>query len=222
MTTDTTELGLERLICAGLAGHPCDPPTEDTVADPPAGYGGVGWSGGSFHDYDREYCVDQVQLGAFLRVTQPKAAEELALWQDGPTRRAFLTRLQGEVSRRGTIDVLRNGVKHRARHVELVYGTPSERNAEAQVRFEQNRFTVARKLRYSRDEAQRSLDIGLFINGLPVFTLELKNSLTKVHPEFGPGAEVSPETQGFLRRNGTVTAQDCGNAVAGTRIARAS
>ena len=53
MTTDTTEHGLARLICAGLAGHPCDPPAEGTVADPPAGYGGVGWSGGNFHDYDR-------------------------------------------------------------------------------------------------------------------------------------------------------------------------
>ena len=38
---------------------------------------------------------------------------------------------------------------------------------------------MTRQLRYSRDEAQRSLDIGLFINGLPVFTFELKNSLTK-------------------------------------------
>ena len=55
MATDTTERGLERLICAGLAGYPCDPPAEGTVADPPAGYGGVGWSGGNLHDYDREY-----------------------------------------------------------------------------------------------------------------------------------------------------------------------
>ena len=179
MTTDTTERGLERLICAGLAGNPCDPPAEGTVADPPAGYGGVGWSGGSFHDYDREYSVDLTQLSTFLQDTQPDAAESLALPEDGPTRRAFLTRLQGEVSRRGTIDVLRNGIKHRALHVELFYGTPSEHNPKAQERFEQNRFTVTRQLRYSRDEAQRSLDIGLFINGLPVFTLELKNSLTK-------------------------------------------
>ena len=44
---------------------------------------------------------------------------------------------------------------------------------------QQNRFTVTRQLRYSRDESQRALDIGLFINGLPVFTFELKNTLTK-------------------------------------------
>ena len=179
MAMDTTERGLERLICTALSGHPCDPPAEGAVAESPAGYGGVGWTGGSFHDYDREYCVDLVQFAAFLRDTQPEAADSLALSEDGPTRRAFLTRLQGEIAKRGTIDVLRNGIRHRALHLDLFYGTPSEHNAEAQVRFEQNRFTVTRQLRYSRDEAQRSLDIGLFINGLPVFTFELKNSLTK-------------------------------------------
>ena len=179
MTSDTSERGLERLICTALAGHPCDPPAEGTVADPPVGYGGVGWSGGNFHDYDREYCVDLVQLAAFLRTTQPEAAEALALSEDGPTRRAFLTRLQGEISMRGTIEVLRNGIKHGALHLDLFYGTPSAHNPQAQERFEQNRFTVTRQLRYSRDEAQRALDIGLFINGLPVFTFELKNSLTK-------------------------------------------
>ena len=179
MTTDTTERGLERLICTELAGHPCDPPAEGTVAEPPAGYGGVGWSGGNFHDYEREYCVDLVQLAAFLRATQPEAAEALALSEDGPTRRAFLTRLQGEVIKRGTIDVLRNGIKHGALHLDLFYGAPSAHNPQAQERFEQNRFTVTRQLRYSRDEGQRALDIGLFINGLPVFTFELKNSLTK-------------------------------------------
>ena len=149
------------------------------MADPPAGYGGVGWSGGNFHDYDREYGVDLVQLAAFLRGTQPEAAEALGLSEDGPTRRAFLTRLQGEIAKRGTIEVLRNGIKHGALHLDLFYGTPSAHNPQAQERFEQNRFTVTRQLRYSRDEAQRALDIGLFINGLPVFTFELKNSLTK-------------------------------------------
>ena len=177
--SDTSERGLERLICTALVGHPCDPPAEGALADPPAGYGGVGWSGGSLHDYDREYCVDLVQLATFLRDTQPAAADSLPLSADGPTRRAFLTRLQGEIAKRGTIDVLRNGVKHGPLQLDLFYGTPSEHNPQAQERFEQNRFTVTRQLRYSRDEAQRSLDIGLFINGLPVFTFELKNSLTK-------------------------------------------
>ena len=149
------------------------------MGEPPAPYGGSGWGGGNFHDYEREYCVDLAQLSGFLRATQPEAAESLGLSETGPTRRRFLARLQGEISKRGTIDVLRHGIRHGAHDLDLFYGTPSADNPEAQERFRQNRFTVTRQLRYSRDETQRALDIGLFINGLPVVTFELKNSLTK-------------------------------------------
>ena len=179
MTTDTSEAGLERLICKALTGDPCDPPASRTVGEPPPGYGGVGWSPGNHHDYNREYCVDLVQLRTFLHTTQPDTAPALRLDEDCPTRRKFLARLQGEIAKRGTIDVLRHGVKHGPHHLDLFYGTPSAQNETARLRFRQNRFSVTRQLRYSKDDRQRSLDIGLFINGLPVFTFELKNSLTK-------------------------------------------
>ena len=179
MTTDTSERGLERLICTALTGHPCDPPREGHVAEVPRGEGGTGWIGGNPQDYDREFCVDRVQLAGFLKATQPEVAESLALDEGGPTRRKFLARLQGEVSKRGVVDVLRNGVKDGPHHVELFYGTPSPGNPAAAERYAQNRFSVTRQLRYSRDETQRALDLGLFINGLPIATFELKNSLTK-------------------------------------------
>jgi type I restriction enzyme, R subunit len=179
MPTDTSERGLERLICTALTGHPCDPPAPGGVAEPQADYGGVGWSGGNPHDYDREYCVDLAQLAIFLKATQPEVAESLALDEDGPTRRKLLARLQGEISKRGSIDVLRHGIRHGSHDLDLFYGTPSAGNKKARERFEMNRFSVTRQLRYSRDETQLALDMGLFINGLPVFTFELKNNLTK-------------------------------------------
>jgi type I restriction enzyme R subunit len=179
MKTDTSERGLERLICTALTGAPCDPPQPGVVQEPTPVYGGTGWVCGDPAAYDREYCVDLTQLRAFLQATQPEAAEALDLDQDGPTRRTFLARLQGEISRRGTIDVLRRGVKHRSLDLNLFYATPSPGNETAKARYEANRFSIARQLRYSRDETQRALDVGLFINGLPVATFELKNSLTK-------------------------------------------
>jgi type I restriction enzyme R subunit len=103
----------------------------------------------------------------------------LDLDEDAPTRRKFLDRLQGEISRRGVIDVLRHGVKHGAHQLDLFYGTPSHGNLAAAERYAQNRFSVTRQLRYSRDETQLALDLALFINGLPIATFELKNSLTK-------------------------------------------
>ena len=75
MTTDTTERGLERLICTALAGHPCDPPPKGGEhQEPEAQPGGAGWTAGDPRDYDRSYCVDLVQLSAFLQATQPEAA----------------------------------------------------------------------------------------------------------------------------------------------------
>ena len=75
--------------------------------------------------------------------------------------------------------MLRNGLKHRQYSLDLFYGTPSPGNPAAAERFALNRFTVTRQLRYSKDETQLALDLVTFINGLPVFTFELKNNLTK-------------------------------------------
>ena len=61
----------------------------------------------------------------------------------------------------------------------MFYGTPSPENEKAQQLYRQNRFSVTRQLRYSQDETALALDLGLFINGLPIATFELKNSLTK-------------------------------------------
>ena len=179
MPTNASEKSLERLICKTLTGHPCDPPASQTVSEPTTGYGGVGWSCGNPHDYDRGYCVDLVQLSLFLQTTQPDVADKLALSEDGPTRQKFLHHLRNQISKRGTIHVLRNGIMHGPYQLNLFYGTPSPGNETAKERFGQNRFTVTRQLRYSLDQTQHALDIGLFINGLPVFTFELKNNLTK-------------------------------------------
>ena len=94
-------------------------------------------------------------------------------------RHKFIARLQGEITKRGTIDVLRKGIKHGPIYIDLYYGTPSPGNPLAVERNTRNRFSVTRQLRYSADETQLALDLGLIINGLPVFTFELKNGLTK-------------------------------------------
>lgn len=138
-----------------------------------------GWIAGTNADYDREYAVDLKQLAEFLEQTQKETAADLQLRTDGPVRRRFLAQLQGEITRRGTIDVMRKGVNHGKHHVDLYYATPSPENKEAVQRYAANRFSITRQLRYSREETKRALDLALFINGLPVATFELKNSLTK-------------------------------------------
>lgn len=179
MKTDTSEKGLEILICTALTGSSCNPNPAIQVKESSIPYGNCYWLPGTPNDYDRDYCVDLSHLSSFLQSTQPKIAEILDLSNDSPTRRKFLSRLQGEISKRGIIDVLRNGVQHGAHLIELFYGTPSNGNQVAQEHYDLNRFSVTRQLKYSRDETQLALDLCMFINGLPVITFELKNSLTK-------------------------------------------
>jgi len=180
LTTDTSEKGLESLIVRVMTGRtdllsPSHIATESAV--PVAG--GTGWLLGDPKHYDRGACVDLVQLQGFVLATQPKLVEAFSLQADGAVRRQFLARLEKEIARRGVIDVLRKGIDHGAHHLDLFYGTPSSGNPKAAERFACNRFSVARQFAYSRDETRRALDLGLFINGLPIATFELKNSLTK-------------------------------------------
>ena len=178
MPTDTSERGLERLICTALTGESCDPAPEGMVRERPATYG-AGWLCGDPRDYDREYCVDLAQLSSFLQETQPEIASSLNLHNDNPARRKFLARLEGCIAKQGTIHALRSGVKHGPHQIDLFYGAPSLENVTAQERYRKNRFSVTRQLRYSLDNTQLALDLCLFVNGLPIATFELKNSLTK-------------------------------------------
>ena len=182
MTTDTTEKGLETLIMRAMTGTDGFAPSTVLVEQSPS-YGGTGYIAGTPKEYDRSYSLDVSQLFAFLRATQSEPFGKLALAEGNEpgdiNRLKFLARLSTEIGKRGVIDVLRKGIEHGALHFDLFYGTPSEGNLKASGLHAQNRFSVTRQLAYSTDETRRSLDLCLFINGLPIATFELKNSLTK-------------------------------------------
>ena len=183
MTTDTSERGLETLIMRHMTGTDGLALPPNTAARPPTPFGGTGYTAGRALDYDRAHALDVPQLFAFLRVTQPEAFKKLAMVDANDAkdinRLQFLARLSSEVGKRGVIDVLRKGVAHGPVHLDLFYSTPSPGNIKAETLHAQNRFTMTRQLAYSLDETRRALDLGLFINGLPIATFELKNSLTK-------------------------------------------
>ena len=179
MKTDISEKGLEALVVAAMTGR-TSAPTGGGFSEEPEPFVGLhNWLLGDRQAYDRAWTVDLAQLRAFIGATQPPLVEAFDLDNDSPARQKFFARLQGVIGKRGVIDVLRNGVKHGAHGVDLFYGTPSPGNGKAAERFALNRFSVTRQLRYSRDDTAHALDLALFINGLPIATFELKNSLTK-------------------------------------------
>ena len=180
--TDTTEKGLETLIVRHLTGRDGLSVAANCVAETPL-EGGTGYLNGSPQDYDRAHALDVPQLFAFLQATQPEPFKKLAMIDAHDARDInrlkFLKRLSDEIGKRGVIDVLRKGVDHGPVHLDLFYGTPSPGNARAATLHAANRFSITRQLAYSVDETRRALDLCLFINGLPIATFELKNSLTR-------------------------------------------
>ena len=162
--TNTKESGLESLIVKWLVEQ-------------------NGYEEGTNADYNKEYAVDETRLFRFLEDTQPKEMDKLGVFKSDVKKRQFLNRLSGEIAKRGIIDVLRNGIKVYPADLIMFYLTPTENNEQARIMYEKNIFSVTRQLRYSQDAEKLALDVCLFINGLPVITMELKNQLTKQNTE---------------------------------------
>lgn len=158
--TNTKESGLEAFIVKWLVNH-------------------NGYEEGSNADYNKEYAIDETRLFRFLQDTQPDQMDKLGVFKSEQKKRQFLNRLQGELAKRGIIDVLRNGIKVYPVDLIMFYLTPTENNVKAREMFEKNIFSITRQLRYSQDAGKLALDMCLFINGLPVITFELKNQLAK-------------------------------------------
>jgi type I restriction enzyme R subunit len=157
--TDKTEKGFETIIVNWLVEQ-------------------NGYEQGTNDDYNKEYTVDETRLFRFLNDTQPKEMAKLGVNNSDQKKRQFLNRLSGEIAKRGIIDVLRNGVKAYPADLIMFYFTPTENNENSKQMFEKNIFSVTRQLRYSIDASKLALDLCLFINGLPVVTIELKNHFT--------------------------------------------
>ncbi|MBL7066348.1 MAG: type I restriction endonuclease subunit R [Candidatus Marinimicrobia bacterium] len=137
-----------------------------------------GYSSSDPSIYDKTLCLIPAQLIEFIQETQAKTLEKLELQYGSETEIKLIKRVSTEIENRGVIDVLRNGVKDRGCDFHLVYFQPrSGLNPEHKDLYKQNRFTVIRQLKYSLKN-ENSIDMGIFIDGIPIVMMELKNTLT--------------------------------------------
>jgi type I restriction enzyme R subunit len=185
-----SERSFEEAIESALLAHGPDARAGEAMAvrEPPATYGDTppglptGHAGGyrrrSPEDYDRTLCLLPRDVVDFVLATQPKEWQKLAQHHGAAVREQFLKRLAAEIERRGALDVLRNGLKDSGCKFRLAYFRPaSGLNEETRRLHAANLFAVVRQLRYSTKN-ENSLDLVLFLNGIPIFTAELKNPLT--------------------------------------------
>lgn len=165
--TDTSEKGFQRFITAYL--------TDKKI--------GHGFTESTPHEFDREFCVNTKQLLSFIEVTQKEAYEMIQRKGERP----FLVRLDEKIKELGVIEVLRRGVKHFDKTIDLFYRKPSSNfNTKDATRYAANVFSVTQELIYSSDADNKNrLDLTVFVNGIPVITCELKNPLSGQYVQNG-------------------------------------
>ena len=176
MKVDVSERALEEAIEATLLRH-----TEGAIAEEPLSHLDMppgGYRKRRDEDYDRALCLVPEDVLDFVLVTQPREWKRLSQHHGADVEEQFLKRLSSEIGRRGALDVLRNGIRDMGCRFRLAYFRPSSGlNEETRWLYRGNLFSVARQLHYS-ERNNKSLDIALFLNGIPIFTAELKNPLT--------------------------------------------
>jgi len=160
--TDTTEKGLEAHISQYLVEENKYLLRENKV-------------------YDNVSCIDNELLFQFLKATQPKAVAKLKVFHKDLYEQKILKRLNDQIQAKGVIEVLRKGITDgfTDTKLHLFYDKPvSAYNTEANVLYQANLFSVMRQVYFSSND-KKSLDMMIFINGIPVISFELKNELTK-------------------------------------------
>jgi type I restriction enzyme R subunit len=188
MTPTIAERAFEDAIEAALlqGGPDASSGSREAISETARTWGEI--APGGYHkrrpdEYDRTICLISRDAVDFILATQPKEWQKLAQHHGAAVKEQFLKRLAGEIERRGALDVLRNGIKDSGCKFRLAYFRPaSGLNEETRRLHAANLFAVVRQLRYSTKN-DNSIDLAIFLNGIPIFTAELKNPLNNQNVE---------------------------------------
>lgn len=132
------------------------------------------------HNYNRASCIDPQLTLKFIQDTQPREWRKFQRVYGEQAERKFFYRLVSEIDKKGTINVLRNGFKDVGCHFELFYPKPNnKKNPDLFEKFENNIFSVIDELEYEQKEDSKRLDLVIFVNGLPIITIELKDTFSQ-------------------------------------------
>lgn len=154
-TTDMSEKGFQRLMVKELRDK-------------------QGYIENNSNDFDREFCINKKELLKFIKVSQPE--EYRFIINKG--ERNFFSRLDSKIKSNGIIEILRKGIKFFDKTIHVFYPEPnSEHNINDKIKYDSNIFSVIQELAYT-DNNKNRLDLVIFINGLPIITMELKNAFT--------------------------------------------
>lgn len=200
MQSKTNEQALESTIEKHLTGTCLEELKEQgidlsKVRDKAGSYlEGNGYYLGFPDDFNAKYAIDEKRFWNFLSITQK---DELAkLQKQADWKAKILERLDRMIKKYGILRIFRKGLDVDDAHFTFMYPLPLASSGETiRKNFESNQFSVTRQLRYSVDNPSESIDMVLFINGLPFATMELKNQWT------GQNAKVHGQNQYKYKRD---------------------
>jgi len=176
----TNEQALEAAIEKALTGTCLEELSQplSNIAEPMEVYrGGNGFYIGNTNNFNAQYAIDESRFWHFLEVTQKDELEKLKRTADWKLK--IMERLDRMIKKYGLLRLLRKGLEVEDAHFTLLYQLPMVSSSQAvKEKFEKNEFSVTRQVRYNIENQREEIDMVVFINGLPVATLELKNAWT--------------------------------------------
>lgn len=137
-----------------------------------------GYELGTPAQYNMQLALDTERVERFLRATQPQLVEQSGIFRNEVEKNKFFQRLSLELDKQGIVKVLRNGIRHSCWTFDLYHRLPVLHTPEEEQRYGENIFSVVRQLHFDTKRPGLAIDLAIFINGLPVMTLELKNKIT--------------------------------------------
>lgn len=136
-----------------------------------------GFYKGENKDFNKDYAIDEKRFWDFLESTQADELEKLK--RDPQYKLKIIQRLDKMIKKYGILKILKKGLDVDDAHFKFFFIAPlASSGEELQKRFASNQFSVTRQVTFSKTNPLLELDMVLFINGLPIITMELKNHWT--------------------------------------------
>lgn len=178
MVSQTNEQALESAIEKHLTGT-CLEELKNTVREMPAVLDDRLYQIGQASDFNAQYAIDTHHFWSFLNKTQEKELEKLKRNSPNDWQRKVLERFDRLIKKHGILHLLKKGLSVDDAHLNLMYPAPLASSSESvQKNFTSNIFSCTRQVRYSLANPLQEIDMVLFINGIALITLELKNAWT--------------------------------------------
>jgi type I restriction enzyme R subunit len=179
MVSQTNEQALEAAIEKALTGSVSEEmKASNAVSEPDEHYrAGNSFYMGNSDDFNAQFAIDETRFWHFLESTQEEELEKLKRSSDYKLK--ILHRYDRMVKKYGILRLLRKGLEVEDAHFTLLYQLPMISSSQTvKDNFEKNEFSVTRQVRYNTENTREEIDMVVFVNGIPIATLELKNAWT--------------------------------------------